>query len=82
MDIIRNMKIYNLYNIFNCDEIINKLGQLPLVYKENMKYFNDYINKLKNKNKPFKNYIENYFVKNKKIKKINLSMKIIIILNI
>ena len=66
MDIIRNMKIYNVYNIFNSEDIINKLGKLPLIYKGNMNYFNEYINQLKIENKPFKNFIENYFVKNKK----------------
>ena len=64
MDIFRNMKIYNLYNIFNSDKIINKLGKLLLVYKGNMKYFNEYINQLINENKPFPNFIENYFLKN------------------
>ena len=33
-----------------------------------MNYFNEYINQLKNENKPFKNFIENYFDKNKKSK--------------
>ena len=65
MDIIRNMKLYNVYNLFNSEDIINKLGKLPLIYKGNMNYFNEYINQIKNENKPFKNFIENYFVKNK-----------------
>ena len=66
MDIIRNLRIYNLYNIFNSDEIVNKLGKLPLIYKGNMKIFDEFINNLISENKPFINFINNYFLKNKR----------------
>ena len=66
MDIIRNLRIYNLYNIFNSDEIISKLGKLPLIYKGDMKKFDEFINILISENKQFKNFINNYFIKNKR----------------
>ena len=44
MDIIRNLRIYNLYNIFNSDGIISKLRKLPLIYKGDMINFDEFIN--------------------------------------
>ena len=43
MDIIRNLRIYNLYNIFNSDGIISKLRKLPLIYKGDMINFDEFI---------------------------------------
>ena len=65
MDIIRNLRENNLYNIFNSDKIITNLGKLPLIYKGDMTFFEQFINKLISKNKFFTNFINNYFLKNK-----------------
>ena len=58
MDIIRNLRVYHLYNIFNSDEIITKPIKLPLIYKGDM-------TNLISENKPFTKFINNYFINNK-----------------
>ena len=47
------------------------LRKLPLIYKGDMKILEELINILISENKPFKNFIYNYFLKNKRIYLVN-----------
>ena len=68
-DILRNLKTYGLYKQnykAESDIIVDRLGLIPLLYKGDMKIFNQECDNLCKKYPRYHNFINNYFIKNKK----------------
>ena len=69
-DILRNLKSYGLYKKkykTDSDIILNKLGKLPFIFKGNMEIFDKECRDIKENYPIYTNFIENYFIINKKI---------------
>ena len=69
-DILRNLKSYGLYNKkykTDSDIILNKLGKLPFIFKGNIEIFDKECRDIKENYPKYTNFIENYFIINKKI---------------
>lgn len=58
--------MYNLTKDKHSEDIIKELEYLPLIYKGNIKIFDEYIDNLKKTYNIFNNFLVNYFVKNKR----------------
>ena len=68
-DILRNLKSYGLYKKDlkeNSDIILKKLGNLPFIYKGDLKIFEKECIDIKNNYPLYTNFIDNYFIINKK----------------
>ena len=68
-DILRNLKSYGLYkkNLKqNTDIILKKLGNLPFIYKGDLKIFEKECRDIKNNYPIYTNFIDNYFIIYKK----------------
>ena len=49
-----------------CKDVVDLLGLIPINYKGDMNMFNNLINDLKKQYPNFIDFIDNYFIKNKK----------------
>ena len=65
-DLKKNFKLYNLIKKNNFTDIMKELSYLPLTYKGDIKFFDDKIDSLKKNYEDFNNFINNYFIKNKR----------------
>ena len=68
-DILRNLKKYGLYKQnykAESDIIVDRFGLIPLLYKGDMKIFNQECDNLCKTYPRYHNFINNYFIKNKK----------------
>ena len=64
-DLLRNIKIYGLYKNENCKNVLKELSLLPFLYKGELNFVLEKLKKLESLYPKFKNFIENYFIKNK-----------------
>ena len=67
-DLLRNLRIYGLYNESNkltSDIILKKLGKLPFIYKGKIEYVLGYIENIKKEYPIYINFLDEYFIKNK-----------------
>ena len=65
-DINRNAKLYNIFTDNNYKEFLKEISRIHLLFKGNIKIFDKITDELKNKYPNFENFVENYFIKNKR----------------
>ena len=68
-DILRNLKSYGLYkkvSKLDSDNLLDALGRIPFIYKGDMKIFESECKKLSNEFPKYVNFINNYFITNKR----------------
>ena len=65
-DINRNAKLHNIFSDSNYHNFFKEISKIPLIYKGDMKSFDKLTDELKRKYPKFENYINNYFIKNKR----------------
>ena len=70
------MHLYKEENKSESQEVLNEIGLIPLVYNGNMEIFNEIVEDIKKRHPNYKDFINNYFIKNKK----NYLMKKLIII--
>ena len=66
-DIKRNLAIYNLNKNELYETFFKEISKVPLIYKGNIKYFDEIMINLKENYKNFSQFIDKYFIKNKRI---------------
>ena len=64
---LRNNHLYNKENKIESDNLINDLGLIPLMYKGKMDLFNSLIDKIIKKYEKYADFINEYFMKYKKL---------------
>ena len=73
---LQKIHLYKEENKSESKEVLNEIGLIPLVYNGNIDIFNEIVEVIKNRHPNYKEFINNYFVKNKK----NYLMKKLIII--